>query len=155
MLEYIIMSVSKKDLEEIKIAYEGNPRAVIEYLSQQLNHSNENIRISNSNVIEKEYVLEQIKKDISYLTRERNSLIEKKKKKELSDYENKKFETINKLVEGINEYRTQTSEQLKIHKHDLYVNTNLREKVDKMLDAIKEMKGGRRKSLKKKKFNKN
>ena len=63
--------------------------------------------------------------------------------------------SIGNLVEGINEYRTQTSEQLKIHKHDLYVNTNLREKVDKMLDAIKEMKGGRRKSLKKKKSNKN
>jgi len=147
------MSVSKRDLEEIKIAYEGNPRAVIEYLSQQLNHSNENIRISNSNVIEKEYVLEQINKDISYLTRERNSLI--RKKKELSDYENKKFETINKLVEGINEYRTQTSKELKIHKQDLDVNTELRVKVDKMLDAIKEMKGGRRKSLKKKKSNKN
>ena len=150
------MSVSKRDLDEIKDMYGKHPEQVRKVLDGQLIHLKKNIRILETEIEKIEPVLNQIKKDHLDFTKKRSDLIVKQLDgSPLTNREKEMLKNINEEIKALHEYTTKERPRLRTLKIDLDVHLELKKKVDKMLDAIKEMKGGRRKSLKKKKSNKN
>ena len=150
------MSVSKKDINEVKSMYEENPIEVRKVLDGQLIHLKRNIRILKAEIEKIEPVLNQIKKDHLDFTKKRSDLIVKQLDgSPLTNREKEMLKNINEEINDLHEYTTKERPRLRTLKIDLDVHLELKKKVDKMLDAIKEMKGGRRKSLKTKKSNKN
>lgn len=146
------MSVSKRELDEIKGMYEKHPKQVRKVLDDQLIHLKKNIRILRTEIEKIEPVLEQIKKDHLDLTKKRSELIVKQLDGiSLTEREKKGLNNINKEINELKEYTDKERPRFRILKIDLDSHLELKKNVDKMLDAIKPMNGGRRKSLKKKK----
>ena len=65
------------------------------------------------------------------------------------------LKNINKEINDLHGYTTKERPRFRQLKIDLDVHLELKKKVETLLNSIKPMKGGRRKSLRKKKSNKN
>ena len=150
------MSVSKRDLDEIKDMYGKHPKEVRKVLDGNLINLKKNIIILRTEINKIKPVLDQINNDHLDLTKERSKLIVKQLDgSPLTEREKISLNNINKEINELHEYTTKERPRFRKLEIDLDVHLDLKKNVETLLDAIKQMKGGRRKSLKKKKSNKN
>mgnify|MGYP001234609453 CR=1 FL=1 len=132
------MSVSKRDIKEIKSIYKENPMEVRKVLDGQLIHLKRNIRILQAEIEKIEPALEQTKKDHLSFTKKRSDLIVKQLDgSPLTNREKEMLKNINEEINDLHEYTSKERPRFRTLKIDLDVNLSLKKKVETLLDAIK------------------